>query len=106
MLVSSDIKYIVEFDANTREKFYEREVSLGDEATQVRENTFTLKFVINVTEAAEVARKRQDGTTTEWELEGKHVGLVRYEFDILPAGVSDDIEIKIDAIDATFISSS
>ena len=52
------------------------------------------------------ARNEQDGAITSWKIEGKDDGSVQYEFDILPDGASDDIEVQVDAKDGSVIHDS
>jgi uncharacterized membrane protein YkoI len=40
---------------------------------------------------------------TAWKVEGKDSDLVQYEFDILPPGADEDVEVAINANDGSVI---
>lgn len=96
-LLSADEKYAVQYDADTLEKISEKTDDLGDDADKKQATTFDESKVVDLDQAADAARERQDGTITKWKIEGKDTGRVQYEFDILPAGASEDEEVQIDA---------
>lgn len=105
-LTSDDTSYAVQYDAETLDKVSEDSDDLGDDAKEKLEETFDPTDVIDLGEAASTARQEQDGTITKWKIEGKDTGEVQYEFDIRPAGDSDDVEVQIDATDGSVIQDS
>ncbi len=102
-LMSRDTKYAVQYDADTLEKLSEKKDDLGSDAAKKRKETFDPDDMIGLDEAVGTARDQQAGTVTSWKLEGKDTGRVQYEFDILPDGASDDVEVQIDATDGGVI---
>ncbi len=105
-LLSAADKFAVQYDANTLSKLSEKRDDLGDDATKKRAKIFDPDSLIDVQQAADAARKQQDGSIREWKMEGKDSGLVKYEFDIQPAGASDDVEVEINADDGSVIQDS
>lgn len=102
-LISNDTKYAVQYDAETLEKVSDESEKLGSDAAQKQKKTFDPTAMIGLDEAATTARQQQDGSITEWKLEGKDSGRVQFEFDILPIGASDDVEVQIDARDGSVV---
>lgn len=96
----------MQFDADTLDKISEDRDDLGDDAAEDRKEIFDPTKVIDLEAAADTARQEQDGTITEWKIEGKDTGRVQYEFDITPDGGSDDVEVQIDAQDGSVIEDS
>ncbi|WP_017792206.1 PepSY domain-containing protein [Leucobacter salsicius] len=96
-LVSSTEKYEVELSADTLEVLSEEREPLdpGDDDLQ---EAFDLGAVIDVSKAAATARQSQPGIINEWNLEGDSDGSVVYEFDVVPDGSTDDIEVRVNAL--------
>lgn len=105
-LKSADTEYTVEYDAETLEKLSEEKESLGDEAAEELKETFDPDSLIGLKDAVATARGEQAGTITSWKIEGQDDGRAKYEFDILPEGSTQDIEVEIDAKDGTVIADS
>lgn len=97
-LISSDTKFKIQFDADTLEVLSQKKDDLGDDAQEKQARIFDPADAIDLEEAAETARGEIDGIIEEWKLEGEDDGRVQYEFDIVPDGETDDIEVEIDAI--------
>lgn len=96
-LVSSTEKYEVELDADTLAVLSEEREPLdpGDDDLQ---EVFDLTKVVDVTKAAVTARAAQTGVINEWSLEGDSDGSVVYDFDIVPKGATDDVEVRVNAL--------
>lgn len=105
-LMSADTEYAVQYDADTLEKVSDEEDDLGDDAEEKRNETFDPETLIDLDEAVSTARDQQDGAITSWKIEGKDTGRVQYEFDVLPDGASEDVEVQIDAEDGSIINDS
>lgn len=97
-LISSDTKFEIQFDADTLEVLSQKKDDLGDDAEKKQARIFDPADAIDLDEAADIARGEVDGVIEEWKLEGKDDGRVQYEFDIVPDGETDDIEVEIDAL--------
>lgn len=102
-LLSATTKYSVQYDASDLKKVSDKRDDLGDDAAEKRKKTFKTADLIDLEKAAGTARKQQDGSITKWKVEGKDSGLVQYEFDIRPAGASDDKEIQVNAKDGSIV---
>ena len=102
-LVSAQETYEVKFDAETLEVLKEELETLDADDNDLDE-VFTPGDVVDLDVAAGAASKAQEGTIREWKLEGKDDGRVLYEFDIVPPGVRDDIEVKVDAFTGDVVS--
>lgn len=96
-LISSSEKFAVKFDADTLEELSSKTDDLGDDADEKRNRIFDVGDIISLEEAADIARGEVDGVIEEWKIEGKDDGRIEYEFDIVPEGETDDIEVEIDA---------
>lgn len=105
-LIGEDAEYAVQLDADTLDKLSEETEGLDDDAAEEHRETFDPAGLIDLDEAVSAARDEQDGAITSWQIEGNDDGSVLYEFDILPAGASDDIEVQIDAEDGSVIHDS
>lgn len=105
-LISKDSEYTVQLDADTLDKLSDEMEDLGDDAAEEQRGAFDPADLIDLDEAVSAARDEQDGAITSWKLEGKDDGRVQYEFDILPGGATDDIEVQVDAEDGSIIQDS
>lgn len=100
-LYSATQRFTADYDANT---LAERSSKIKDlDGDTDRTRIFSMDDVIPPEDAAAIARDQQDGAIVEWKIEGKDHGRVRYEFDILPPGAHDDVEVTIDAITGDII---
>lgn len=97
VLVSDDTEFEIELDGDTLEIRSTDTDDLGDDAAEMRTRIFDPDEVIGLEEAAAIARTEVDGAIDEWELEGKDDGRIEYEFEIIPTGKTDDVEVEIDA---------
>lgn len=97
VLVSDDTEFQIELDGDTLEIRSTDTDDLGDDAAEKRGRIFAPDEVIDLEEAAATARSEIDGAIDEWELEGKDDGRIEYEFEIIPTGGTDDVEVEIDA---------
>ncbi|MHA3723984.1 PepSY domain-containing protein [Leucobacter sp. HY1910] len=102
-LVSPREEYDVQFDAETLEVLREEREPLDADDNDYDE-VFSFEDVVPLADAAAVAREAQSGSIREWKLEGKDDGRVLYEFDIVPQGASDDVEVKVDAFSGSLVS--
>lgn len=100
-LMSKDTKFAVQYDADDLSTRSTKRDDLGDDAAKKRRKTFSTDDLISLDEAAKKARDEQSGTITKWKVEGSDDGAPHYEFDILPDGASEDVEIKVDATDGS-----
>lgn len=106
-LVSEDMEYSAQFDADTLDQLGEDRDELDpDDAAEAQKQTFDINDLIDLDEAVGTARDEQDGAVTSWKIEGKDDGSVQYEFDILPDDATDDVEVQIDAEDGSVIHDS
>lgn len=96
-LISEVTEYVVQFDADTLEKLSEDRENLGDDAEEDQQKAFDSSNVIDLISAADTAREQQSGAIVEWKIEGEDSGGVQYQFDILPDGADDDVEVTVDA---------
>lgn len=96
-LVSSTEKFEVELGADTLEVLSEERepIDPGDDDLQ---EVFDLGAVVDLSKAAATARQAQPGVINEWNLEGDSDGRVVYEFDIVPDGATDDVEVAVNAL--------
>lgn len=96
-LLSSTEKYEVELGADTLEVLSEEREPLdpGDDDLQ---EVFDLGAVVDLDRAATTARESRPGVINEWTLEGNSDGSVIYEFDIMPDGATDEVEVLINAL--------
>lgn len=105
-LVTDAAQFEVQFDAESLEKLASDEDQIGDSVAKARLKLIDTNDIVALEDAAKTARGKQEGTITSWKLEGKEDGSVKYEFDILPKGSSDDIEVSINAKDGSLIPGS
>lgn len=104
-LVSNTEKYEVELGADTLEVLSEEREPLdpGDDDLQ---EVFELGAVVDLDKAAATARQSQPGAINEWTLEGDSSGSVVYEFDVVPTGANDDVEVRVDALTGELLPAS
>ncbi|MDO5745436.1 MAG: PepSY domain-containing protein [Micrococcaceae bacterium] len=105
-LVTDAAQFEVQFDAESLEKLSSDEDQVGDDVAENRLKLIDTENIVALEDAAKTARGQQEGTITSWKLEGKDDGTVKYEFDILPRGSSDDVEVSINAKDGSVIADS
>lgn len=96
-LVSSTEIYEVELDADTLEVFSEEREPL-DPGDDDHQEVFDFAQVVDLSKAAATARQAQAGLIHEWSLDGDSDGSVVFEFDIVPSGSSNDIEVRVNAL--------
>src|SRR5699024_384888 len=96
-LISSDQKFSIKFDADTLDELRSKTDDLGSEADEKRARVFDVDEIIDLDAAAQSDRDEVDGVIEEWKVEGKSNGSIEFEFDIVPPGATDDIEVEIDA---------
>ena len=104
-LISADTTFAAQYDADTLAERSAKKDSLGDDASKKQAKTFDPGQMIALDDAAEKARSATSGTITKWKIEGKDDGRVQYEFDVRPAGASEDTEVQIDARNGSVLSS-
>lgn len=96
VLISPDTKYVVQYDADTLDTTYDKKIRIGGNGNRPK-ITFDASSLIGLDKAAGIARGTQPGVITSWKLINENPNVVKYEFDILPKGASDDREIQVNA---------
>ncbi|MGO1770703.1 MAG: PepSY domain-containing protein [Microbacterium sp.] len=95
-LVSDSDEYEVRVDAESGETFDERTEAIeSDDADETQREVVDVDAVVSWDDALATALDAQDGSVSEWKLEGTERGS-QYQFDI-ETGSGDDAEVTIDA---------
>lgn len=100
-LISGMDKHAVQYSAEDLTEISDKEKTLDDGEDQNK--AFDIGDVVSLDQAVATAREHTAGDITSWKIEGKDTGRVQYEFDILPSGAEDDVEVQVDALDGSLI---
>lgn len=96
--VTDSVKEEYKYNPDTLEQIGFESEDLSSDSDERTKRTFTADEILDLQEAAGIARDAQAGTIIEWKIEGKQGDRVEYQFEILPDGAADDVEVTIDAL--------